>query len=351
MHKPTITFHGAIREFIADRRSLRRKPRTIEFYQSNLERYAAFIHAGKKVRVDKALKRSKIRRFFADLETRGVSQDTFAAYDRVFRTFAKFCLAEGWIEADPMVTRPRLRQDRHKIPDTFSVDDINALLATCDGSDVGVRDRAIVLLLLDTGMRAGELCALTADRLECLPGGGRIEIPAAMSKGCEDRVVMFCGVTADALRDWLQRRGDPGRGPVFLAVTGRRTLSARPLTPGGLNQMVHRRAEAAGIEGHSRLCHIWRHTMAKMYVLDGGDMESLRRLLGHSSLETVRIYLRFKTDELEVQYRQRAPVHRLGLGKQKNPATIVTGMEEQLIGANTRSDYVSDRLDAGYLLN
>ena len=350
MHKPTMTLRLAIREFIADRRSLRRKPRTIQFYESNLLRFAAFIHAGKKLRVDKALKRSRIRRFFADLEARGVSQDTFAAYDRVFRTFAKFCLAEGWIEADPMVDRPRLRQDRHKIPDTFSVPEIRALLATCDGSDVGIRDRAIMLLLLDTGMRAGELCALTADRLD---EGGRIEIPAILSKGSEDRVVMFSDATGDALQSWLRARGAPEPGAhVFLAVTGRRTLSDRPLSPGGLNQMVHRRAEAAGVEGHRRLCHIWRHTFAKMYVMDGGDLESLRLLLGHSSLDTVRIYLRFKTSELEDLHRQRAPVHRLGLrGKQKTPETFVSGVEEQLIGANTRSDYVSDRLDESYLLN
>jgi len=349
MHKPTTTLRSAIHEFIADRRSLRRKPRTIAFYESNLGRFAAFIHAGKKLRLAKALKRSRIRRFFADLEARGVSQDTFAAYDRVFRTFAKFCLAEGWIESDPMADRPRLRQDRHKVPDTLSVPEIRALLATCDRSDVGIRDRAIMLMLLDTGMRAGEICGLTADRLD---QGGRIEIPAVFSKGSEDRVVMFSQTTGDALRDWLRCRGMPAPDePVFLAVTGRRTLSQRPLSPGGLNQMIHRRAEAAGVEGHRRLCHIWRHTFAKMYVMDGGDLESLRLLLGHSSLDTVRIYLRFKTSELEDLHRQRAPVGRLGLGgKQKPPETFISGGGEQ-IEANTRSDYVSDRLDARYLLN
>jgi site-specific recombinase XerD len=326
MHKPSIYF--AIREFLADRRSLRRKPRTIQFYRGNLDRFAASIEEAPGISVKKALKRGKIRRFFASLDDRGVSQDTFAAYDRVLRTFCHFCLQEGWINANPMDNRPRLRQDRNKLPDTFNIAEVDRLLATCDQGDVGVRDRAIMLLLLDTGMRAGEMCGLTADRLECAAGGGRIEIPALLSKGAEDRVVMFCDVTADALGDWLFRRGppDPG-GWVFLAVSGRRTLSTRPLTPGGLNQMIHRRCEAAGVEGHSHLCHIWRHTFAKMYVQGGGDLESLRRLLGHASLDTVRIYLRFKTDELEDMHRQRSPVHRLALvGEQKTPVTFVTGV-------------------------
>ena len=349
MHKPTI--RQAIAEFIADRKSLRRKARTIEFYEGNLSRFATFLEKGE-IPVKKALKRGKIRRFFAHLEAQGIAQDTFAAYDRVLRTFCRFCLAEGWIKSNPMDSRPRLRQNRNRLPDTFTVDEINAMLDTCDETDVGVRDRAIMLLLLDTGMRAGELCALTADRLECLADGGRIEIPAAMSKGSEDRTVMFCSVTAEALARWLTRRGAPGpNGHVFLAVTGRKTISARPLTPGGLNQMIHRRAAAAGVEGHSHLCHIWRHTMAKMYVTNGGDLESLRLLLGHSSLETVRIYLRFKTDELETMHRQRSPVHRLGLPRQqKTPVTFVTGVDEQS-KPSTRSDPMSDRVQTNYLLN
>jgi len=66
----------------------------------------------------------------------------------------------------------------------------------------------------------------------------------------------------------------------------------------------------------------------------------------------VGIYLRFKTSGLEDRHRQRAHVHRLGLrGKQKTPETFVSGVEEQLIGANTRSDIGSDRLDESYLLN
>lgn len=344
MHKPTILH--AIREFIVDRRSLHCKPRTIQFYQSNLTRFAS---VSGDIPVDEALKRGQIRRFFVVLHEQQVSQDTFAAYDRALRTFIRFCRREKWIKGDPMAGRKRLQQNRNKLPDTLSPDEIRAMLDTCDDSDVGMRDRAIMLMLLDTGMRAGELCELTADRLRCYPVGGRISIPAALSKGTQDRVVMFSRVTAGALYDWLGRRGSPGgHGYIFLAVSGRRTLTDRSLTPGGLNQMIRRRAQLAGVTGHKRLCHIWRHTMAKLFVTQGGDLESLRLLLGHSSLETVRIYLRFTTDELEDLHRRRSPVRSLHLEAQKEtPVTFVTGVE----GADTASDGSSDRLQMSHVLN
>lgn len=351
MHKPP-TIHSAILEFLQDRRSLRRKPRTIDFYRGNLTRFALFlIDDDRDPAIDEALTRPNVRAFFAELDEHDVSQDTFAAYDRALRTFAKFCLAENWIAVDPMAGRPRLRQARHKVPDTLSIAEIQILLDTCDDTCVGRRDRAILMLLVDTGMRAGELCGLTVARLErCGPDGGRIAIPAAMAKGHEDRIVMFTPATFQAVDAWLHCRGFPGPGaPLFVSVTGRQTLTDHPLTPGGLNQMVHRRFDAAGISGKRRVVHLFRHTFAKMYVRHGGDLESLRRLLGHSSLDTVQIYLKFQTDELESLALQHAPVKQLDLEGNKKPRDVLSrGWVEPF---HTRSNLVLDRVQASYELN
>jgi len=311
LHEP-VSLRQAIREFIHERRSLRRKPKTIAYYRGTLGRFADSLDDDP-IAISQALTPRHVRAFFAALDERGVSQDTFAAYDRALRTLSKFCLAEGYIETDPMASRPRARQARNVVPDTLTREEIDALLGTCDlDSPVGLRDRALMLLLLDTGMRAGEICSLPGGRLKCTARRGRITIPAAGAKGVSDRVVMFCPETLLAVDAWLAVRGHPGEAdPVFVAVTGRATLTARPLTPGGLNQMMRRRAARAGVTGKRRWCHIWRHTFAKFYVIDGGDLESLRRLLGHASLETVRIYLQFCVQELEDFHTRHSPVHGL----------------------------------------
>ena len=117
LHKP-VSLRRAIREFVHDRRSLRRKPKTIAYYQGTLGRFADSLEQADPP-LQEALTLANIRAFFAALDERGVSQDTFAAYDRALRTLAKFCLAEGWIETDPMATRPRARQARNVVPAVF----------------------------------------------------------------------------------------------------------------------------------------------------------------------------------------------------------------------------------------
>lgn len=289
---------------------MRRARRTIQFYEGNLSRFVLTLPGGQDLPIADALTPSNIRQFLAGLDS-SYSRDTLSAYDRTLRTFSKFALAERWIDVDPMAGRPRLRQARNTLPDSLESEEIRALLAACGTGDIGLRDRAFMLLLLDTGMRAGEICALTANRVHRDSQRGRIDILAAESKGESDRVVMFCGETMEALNAWLAIY-DPGwDGPVFVAFDGRRRSTLRALTPGGLNQMMRRRAAQAGVEGKGRWCHIWRHTFAKFYIKSGGDLESLRRLLGHSSLETTRIYLQFCVDELEDLHSKRSPVHRM----------------------------------------
>jgi len=318
----TVTIQDAIEEFIHDRRSLRRSQRTCRFYDGNLNRFADSLEENDPT-LDEALTLSNIRRFFADLGSKGVSQDTFAAYDRTLRTFAKFCVNEQWIEQNPLKGRPRLRQNLHAAPPTLEAEDIRAMRETCDATNAGMRDLAIMLLMLDTGMRAGEIVNLTRDRLSIHRHRGKIVIPADGSKGANDRIVVFGGSTLEALRRWFTVY-DPGKqGYVFVALTGRDSLTDQPLTTSGLNQMMRRRARAAGVEGR-RWCHIWRHTFAKFYVLHGGDLESLRRLLGHSSLETTRIYLQFQTQELEKLAMRHSPVAQVldtGEGASEREAT------------------------------
>jgi len=304
-----VSLRAAITEFIHDRRSLRRSQRTCEFYEGNLTRFADSLPLPD-MPLDQAMTLSHIRRFFGTLDPAEISQDTFAAYDRVLRIFSKFCLAEGWLERDPMEGRPRLRQNRNAVPDTLNLEEITLIRETCDKTPAGIRDLAIILLMLDTGMRAGEICDLTNDRLTIYRNKGKIRIPAEGSKGANDRTVVFSGSTLVAMSDWLTIRKPARLDLVFVSVTGRKTLTDRPMTPSGLNQMMRRRAKRAGVQGR-RWCHIWRHTFAKFYVLHGGDLESLRRLLGHSSLETVRIYLQFQTQELEQLQMRHSPVAQL----------------------------------------
>jgi len=302
-----MKFQDAINEFILDRESLGRKPKTLRFYRTNLKGLTTFLESQDVVTVGE-LGRGDMRAFFAVLNRCGLSDDTLAAYDRSVRTFFKFCMAEGWLEEDPMADRPRLKQ-AESLPDTLSMEEMDRLLATCDDSPLGRRDLAIMLLMLDTGMRAGEVVRLTMNRLTLNSERGKITIPARKAKGKKDRTVLIWTDTVEALKVWLEVR-PVGAETVFVASDGYR-LTTRPLEVDGLGALVRRRAKRAGVSGKQRWCHIWRHTFAKRYVLGGGDLETLRRLLGHRNLETVKIYLKFKVSELEKRHWELSPVRQL----------------------------------------
>lgn len=310
-----MDIRSAIAEFLLDRKSFGRSPATIRFYRTHLNAMADFLerHGYTEIPIGpRSEARRMIRLFFAELQQRDLSHNTIAAYDRVARAFLGFAKQEGWIPSNEMTSRPRIRQQQ-KAPDTLDLFEIEALLSTCGDDPFGVRDRAIMLLMLDTGLRAGEVVGLTPEDVIFANSESHVVVRAEVSKSDRDRIVPFWEETERVMQDWLAVR-PPGEGPFFVSSDGV-NLTVTPLTTSGLNQMMRRRAHEVGIDcDHGRWCHIWRHTFAKRYVMAGGDLESLRRMLGHAQLDTVRIYLSFRTDELMEKHRRLSPVRQLYSG-------------------------------------
>lgn len=299
---------AAFAEFVLDRRASQLRPSSIRFYQTHVG--ALVRHLVEQGIDDVAdLDRHAIRTFYAHLADRDLAQATRAAYDRAIRAFCAFCVLERWIDHDPMAGRRRVKPGR-QLPDTWTLDEIQRLLATCGADPVGCRDRAVMTLMLDTGLRAGEVVTLAPCDLWLAGERGRVIVRAEGSKATDDRVVHLYTDTVEALRAWLAVR-PVGAQTVFVAVDGQATLTTRSLTPNGLNQLMRRRVELAGVPMKKKLCHIWRHTFGKLYIRQGGDLETLRRLLGHASIETTRIYLGFRDEELADRHFELSPVRQL----------------------------------------
>ena len=130
-----------------------------------------------------------------------------------------------------------------RIVEPFSPADVGRLLSACNvDSALGVRDRAMVLSLLDTGLRCSEFVQLYADDL----GLDTRRLRVRHGKGNKQRVVSFAERCHAALASYLEVRGT-GRGPLFLAATHLGVL--RPgiaLKPNGLKQMLRRLGRRAG---------------------------------------------------------------------------------------------------------
>jgi integrase/recombinase XerD len=233
-----------------------------------------------------------------------------------FSAFFRWAKDEFYIPS-PMVNIPTPKSTS---PETIPLtkDEIERLLKVCDLCDEAKtdqrrkftmrrattrRDRSIILVLLDTGLRASELCSLSVEDVELK--SGKVIVRHGLSggsKGGKGRTV-FLGKTArKAVWRYLVDRED-GEEPYAPLFT---TKSNRPLNKGALLQVIRALGAKAGIKH----CypHRFRHTFAITYLRSGGDLFTLKSLLGHSSLDMVEHYARVAEVDVELAHRKASPV-------------------------------------------
>jgi site-specific recombinase XerD len=152
----------------------------------------------------------------------------------------------------------------------------------------GIRDRCIVLLLYHTGARAGELAALRLDDLTLSERSGQLNV--RRGKGNKARCVALNAEARAAIRDYLQVRPT---SEVQHLLVGQR---GEPLSAHAIYDVVVKYAHLAGLDGVSP--HTLRHTFARTLLAAGTPLTDVADLLGHSSLDTTRIYTKASEADL-----------------------------------------------------
>jgi len=165
--------------------------------------------------------------------------------------------------------------------------------------DMGIRNRAILAFLLDTGCRAAGLCGLRLSDLSLDSNRGVVT-----EKGKKTRAVIFTFQTSELLRKWLEvSKSDTY---VFYDFD-----TFAPLKPNGLYQLTRRLAKKANVKGRFNP-HSFRHLFSKHYVMNGGDVASLSKILGHRDVSTtVNHYVVFTDRELHEKHEQYSPAKML----------------------------------------
>jgi site-specific recombinase XerD len=169
-------------------------------------------------------------------------------------------------------------------------------------STTGVRNHAIFVTAVDTGLRTSALADIELGRLDLK--GGYIKV---MGKGAKERIVPIGDFVKMTLWNYINKiRPEPaiiGCNKLFLTSDG------QPITANTIKLVFSRLAKKSGIERlHAHLC---RHTFAINYLLNGGDIFSLREILGHTTLEMVNHYLHFTRSQLTAQHHKYSPMDRL----------------------------------------
>lgn len=272
----TPQISDAIAVFRLHCQSQRYSPATIDFYDNRLPVFVAWLE-GQGVTDLRAITPNHVRAYIVHRQDIGGAPAYVHNIARALRSFFNFCVAEEWLDRSPMrnVTMPKLPK---KILPAFSGGDVAALLKAARDE----RDRAIILVLLDTGLRAREFVALRGVDLDLKNGAVRVR----QGKGAKDRQVYLGSKSLRALLRYYMQRGVPASGDAIWV--GERAPHT-PLTYYGLAQLLRRLGREAGVPHCS--AHAFRRTFALQCLRNGMNIYSLRRLMGHEDIDILKQYL------------------------------------------------------------
>jgi integrase/recombinase XerD len=235
-----------------------------------------------------------------------LSGHTINGYMRALQSFWSWLEREDFIKENPF-SKLKIPKAPKKVIPIFTEEQLHQLFATIDiTSPVGYRDYTIILILLDTGIRCSELTSLKVTDVKL-----KSRLLKVWGKGSKERLVPIGAKVQKALWKYLTRyRSEPATphyDHVFL------TRDGHPITKDRLEAIVERYGKKASITGVRVSPHTFRHTMAVMFLRNGGDVFTLQRILGHSQLEVLRGYLNLAQSDINRVHQKSSPVDNLEL--------------------------------------
>ncbi len=284
-------------------------------YRSHLGRFATFLEAQDASDVEQ-LSRERIEDYVQHLAS-GEKPLSVATRNVRLSTLKSFCL---WlVESDLLAIDPSeaVAHGRKpvRLPRTLpSVEVVKELLAAPDPrSLVGYRDRVVLELLYQSGLRVGELCALDVTDLDLANGFAHVQ----RGKGGRGRVVPIGKLAVELVTNYVvhvrPKLAARGERALIVARTGAR-LGSR-----GVERVIDRCAKRVGLEGQVTP-HVLRHTCATHMLRGGANIRHLQEMLGHASLSSTQVYTQVTAGELKdvhARFHPRGSVEESGVRRAK----------------------------------
>jgi site-specific recombinase XerD len=253
-------------------RAARKSPKTIKSYSEGVQVFLRWCENTGTVPV---LSGPAVQAFIADLLDAGAAAATALSRQKALRLYGQWLVDEGELTTNPVKGLPTPKQDL-QLTEALTDHQLKMMLKACAGRTLrDRRDEAMLRLMTETGIRAGELVALTVADVNL--GGGVAII--RRGKGGKGRTVPFGPQTAAALDRYLRARRAHTRtesGALWVSARG-----GTALTFSGLDKALRVRATIAGVDGFH--LHLLRHTAATRWLRKGGSEQGLMAVAGWSS--------------------------------------------------------------------
>lgn len=295
-----LTWDEAVNIYIRAKQAETDSSQTIQFEKDNLAGY-------KKIMLEQNIQPSVVdvtiellREKFVlyMVNTKGYALNTINHRIASIKRFFAFLHREEWIQHNPASL---LKQRRgHQTPIySLTEEQIAVLLCQPDQNTfTGYRDYTMLTLILDTGLRLGEVVKLRLNQMDVK----QCFFLGVIGKSKRPRDVPFCDDLRKILLKYLKIRGELPADTLFVTIDGR-SMKTRTF-----QEILQEYGKKAGIEGVRISPHTLRHTFAKMYILNGGDPYSLQEILGHTTQDMVKRYVNLWKPEKKLQHTKASPM-------------------------------------------
>jgi integrase/recombinase XerC/integrase/recombinase XerD len=319
LEKLTIPLDKLIEHYTIDLRSQNKSDRTVAWYTANLRSYERWLKKHRRPALLSDINIDTVRLHVLYLQdehpkygghpytpSRGdrLSDYSVQGHVRTLRAFSSRLQREGYLEEN-VLSRLRVPKAIKEEIVPLTPEEIGRILSCLSpNTATGCRSYAIVYLMLDAGLRVGEVVSLKMDNVDLDQGQLLVT-----GKGNKQRAVPIGSNAQKYLQRYIYHfRPDPilaEQDNVFLTSDG------KALSDNSLRLTFTRLKVKTGIKRvHA---HLLRHTFATYYLRNGGDLLSLQKILGHTSLEMVRVYSHLAEADVKAKHRRYSPMDRLEL--------------------------------------
>lgn len=275
-----------IEEYLRDQHRRNCRPSTLRNSLNAIDTFLAFIKRSGKTHLEEIIRRDLLS-FVEHEQDRGLKASSVRTRLRSLNAFIRFAIEGGVVYSEVLAKRIIIKVP-DPLPRAMELDDEEKLLSVIDK----IRDKAMILVLLRTGMRIGELLSTRLQDVHLKDR--RIEIYEAY-KNRVGRVVYLSDDARDALRSWLKER-DNATEFVFYGYGN------KPLSYPAARMVFIKYLKKAGLSHKGYTLHCLRHTNASELLNAGMPLECLKELLGHSTVEMTRRYAKLTDRTREREY-------------------------------------------------
>ena len=323
-----LTFDWQIDEFMVYCQSKQLRPKSMKAYEQALRLFQRWCFDSRKIENVDEVKENDVRRYIADVQQRGkytvyandkqkrtnyperrrdyrqkVSAGTINNYIRNLKVFFNWLDENYILNKNPMKNVKQFK-NKHKPKEFLSDESFKKLITSLDKSYFSEhRDFAMIVLLFDTGMRLGECSRLVVSDLDLY--GHRIYLREEETKGRKDRVVYFSPKTERMLRRWLQFK-DRYNASDYVFPSNK--SSGTHIEVHGFETNFTKYLQRFGIP-EKVSPHCLRNNFAKRCLMNGMDIYTLSKILGHSSVTvTEEAYLDLTDEDFCTRYQNFSPM-------------------------------------------